>query len=49
MEVKGIDAAAFININEPKTSKTFRQYCSEEILWKVKQHLRGFKAIGFCI
>ena len=39
LEVKIIDAAAFVNINKPKTLETFGQYYSEEIPWKVQQHL----------
>ena len=37
VEVKIIDAAAFVNISKPKTLETFGQYFSEEIPWKVQQ------------
>ena len=39
VEVKIIDAAAFVNINKPETLETFGQYCSEEIPWKVYNSL----------
>ena len=45
VEVKIIDAATFFNINKPKTSETFGQYCSEEIPWKVQQQLGDLKRL----
>ena len=47
MQVKITDAAAFSNINKPKTLETFGQYCSEEISWKVRQQLLDLKRLGF--
>ena len=47
MEVKIIDGAVFVNINKPKTSETFGQYCSEEIQQKVQQQLGGLKRLDF--
>ena len=47
MEVKFIDAGAFFKINKPKTWKTFGQYCSEEIPWKVQQQLGDLKRLDF--
>lgn len=32
VEAKIIDGAAFININTPKTSRTFGEYCSVKVL-----------------
>ena len=47
VEVKIIDAAAFYNINKPKTLETFGQYCLEKISWKVQQQLSGLKRLDF--
>ena len=47
VEVKFIDAAAFVNNNTPKTLETFRQYCSKDIPWKVQQKLDDLKRLNF--
>ena len=46
---KIIDAAAFVNINKPKTSERFGQYYSEEIPWKVQQQLGDLKRFYFVL
>ena len=47
VEVKIIDAAAFVNISKPKISKTFEQYWSGKISWKVQQRLGDLKRSDF--
>ena len=47
VEVKIMDRAAFVNVNNPKTSETFGQYCSEEVPWKVQLQLSDLKRLDF--
>ena len=45
VEVKIVDTSAFVNIIKTKTWKTFGQYFSEEIPWKVQQQLGDLKGL----
>ena len=47
VEAKIIDEAAFIKINTPKMSSTFREYCSVEVMKKVCQISQGIVRLDF--
>ena len=49
MEAKVIDGTALININTPKTSRTFGEYCSVEVMEKVCWILKGVAWLDFVI
>ena len=47
VEAKTIDGPAFININTPKTSRAFREYCSVQVTEKVRQILQCVVRLDF--
>lgn len=47
VETKIIDGAAFVNINAPKTSQTFGDYCDIEISGKVSSLSRNVSRLDF--
>jgi hypothetical protein len=47
VETKVIDSAAFVNINAPKESKTFGEYCSIEIADKIRRLSCSLKRLDF--
>ena len=47
VNTKVVDGAAFVNMNQPKTSKTFGDYCSHEMVKKVQRIARGTSRLDF--
>lgn len=47
IEAEITDGAAFIRINTPKTSRTFREYCSVELMKKISQISQGIVRLNF--
>ena len=47
VEAKIVDGAAFVNINQPKTSTTFEEYCFKEITQQVRRMAHGVSRLDF--
>eukprot|EP00794_Sanderia_malayensis_P004251 gene4251-4816_t len=47
VEAKIVDAAAFVNINAPKLSQTYGEYCSVELVDKVRKLSKDVKRLDF--
>ena len=47
VEVKIVDGAAFVNINQPKTSTAFEEYCFKEIPQQVRRMAHGVSRSDF--
>ena len=47
VEAKIVDGAAFVNINQPKTSTAFEEYCFKEIPQQVRRMAHGVSRLDF--